>query len=151
MAPIDRSSLFHRSTSPVYSIDRRLLCGFRNLVFAAFIFIYSVVAKGSAENPADQSWTFRTCPSGCRMRTISCYFISLLPLKSPLVIFMVWCLLHDRYTPHHNSIRPFGASVLLMSVRQDDMSPLDGNACWQKIWNGSWLWIYTFIVSNSSK
>ena len=54
------------------------------------------------------------------------------------------CLLHVRYIPLHNSQRPFWASVLLMSARQDDMSP-SGNTCLANNLN-SWLdlWIYTF-------
>ena len=39
------------------------------------------------------------------------------------VILIVWCLLHARYTPHQNSVSCFDSSVLLMSRRQDGMSP----------------------------
>ena len=39
------------------------------------------------------------------------------------VSLIIWCLLHDRYTPHQNSRSCFDSSVWLMSSRQDDMSP----------------------------
>ena len=59
--------------------------------------------------------------------------------------------LHERYIPCQQFEKLFWASVSLMSVRQDDMSP-SGNT-FQVVTSDIRLdlWIYTFQPSNSSK
>ena len=81
---------------------------------------------------------------------VSCDPIYIYFFFSHLFMFSVCCLLHDRDTPHQNSRRCFDSSVYLMSKSTRWHEPHEGTLR-ERIDPPIWLWIYTFIVGNSSK
>ena len=82
---------------------------------------------------------------------VSCDLIYIyIYMLSHLFMFNGWCLLHDRDIPHQNSRSCFDSSVFLMSKSTRWHEPLEGTL-WERTDPPIWLWIYTFIVSNSSK
>ena len=69
-------------------------------------------------------YTVRTAHSGLSMGTEHQLLILFFHWTLDGLVLMFWCRCHDRCIPHQNSQSCFNSSVLLMSSRQDDMSPV---------------------------